>query len=88
MPHASCAHCGTPIVDHTTMQEAKGEIYCCKNCVAMVSGTSYEPGLPRCAHCEMPIVDATTKVEGAEGKTFCCNNCAIALAEGAKHRTT
>jgi len=34
----------------------------------------------------MPIVDDTTKVEGA-GKTFCCNNCAIALAVAAAHRT-
>jgi len=52
--------------------------------VAIASGTNYKPGLPRCAHCEMPIVDETTKVEGA-GTTFCCNNCAIAMAEGATH---
>ena len=83
MTHASCAHCGTPIVDHSTMQEHKGETYCCKNCVAMVTQTSSEPGLPTCAHCEMPIVDESTKVEGA-GRTFCCNNCALAMAEQAE----
>ncbi len=79
MTHVSCANCGTQIVDHTTMQEQGGESYCCRNCAAMVAGTTYEPGAPRCAHCEMPIVDVTTKVEGAR-RTFCCNNCAIAMA--------
>ncbi len=84
MTYASCAHCATRIVDHSTLQEFNGESYCCRNCVAIASGTSYKPGLPRCAHCEMPIVDETTKVEGA-GTTFCCNNCAIAMAEGVIH---
>ena len=51
----------------------------------MATGTSgYPPGQPKCAHCEMPIIDETTKVESA-GWTFCCDNCAIAMAEGAAH---
>ena len=86
MPHATCTHCGTRITDHTTMREHKGDPYCCQNCVAMVTGAESKPGLPTCAHCEMPIVDSSTKVDGAGGRTFCCNNCAIAMAEGAEHR--
>jgi hypothetical protein len=35
---------------------------------------------PKCDHCETPIVDQSTMVK-REGKTFCCNNCAIAMAE-------
>jgi hypothetical protein len=88
MSHATCAHCGTEISDHSTMQEFKGQTYCCKNCVAMVSGTgNYPKGLPTCAHCEMPIVEASTKVE-ADGKTYCCNNCAAAMRQGTPHRAT
>ncbi|GBD13277.1 hypothetical protein HRbin24_01301 [bacterium HR24] len=32
MPHASCAHCGCRIVDHSTMVEREGKTYCCVNC--------------------------------------------------------
>ncbi len=34
----------------------------------------------RCAHCETPIVDESTMVK-RDGKTFCCNNCAMATLE-------
>jgi hypothetical protein len=86
MPHTSCAHCGTAITHHETMQESAGKTYCCRNCVAMASGmTSEGTGRPRCAHCESTIVDDTTKVDRG-GQTFCCENCADAVSAGATHR--
>ncbi|HLF08215.1 MAG TPA: hypothetical protein VI789_02560 [Dehalococcoidia bacterium] len=40
MPHTTCAHCGVPIVDHSTMVERGGKTYCCGNCaVAHEKGT-------------------------------------------------
>jgi hypothetical protein len=87
MPHATCAHCGTLISDHSTMQQSAGKTYCCRNCVAMAAGaTTIQPGVSLCAHCESQIVDESTKVERG-GQTFCCNNCATAMSEGARHRT-
>src|SRR2546430_438989 len=32
MSHASCAHCGVLIVDHSTMAERDGKTFCCNNC--------------------------------------------------------
>lgn len=32
VPHATCAHCGVRIVDHSTMVERGGKTYCCPNC--------------------------------------------------------
>jgi hypothetical protein len=85
MPHTSCAHCGTDIKDHTTMQEYRGETYCCRNCVAMATAeNSAALGGKRCAHCESAIMDESTMVERA-GQAFCCNNCAIAVADGVPH---
>ena len=34
MPHTNCAHCGVPIVDHSTMVERGGKTYRCANCAA------------------------------------------------------
>jgi hypothetical protein len=87
MPHATCAHCGTAITHHETMQESGGKTYCCRNCLAMTAGVTAElGGRPRCAHCESAIVDESTKVDrGAQ--TFCCENCADAVSAGATHRS-
>ncbi len=85
MPHATCAHCGTPITDHSTLVEHEGRTYCCNNCLQMVSGTAQPaPGRATCAHCQMPILDASTQAE-RDGQTFCCNNCATAMVQGAGH---
>jgi hypothetical protein len=87
MPHATCAHCGTAITHHETMQESGGRTYCCRNCLAMAKADASEvPGRPRCAHCESSIVDETTMVN-RKGQTFCCENCAAAVAAGAPHRS-
>jgi hypothetical protein len=87
MPHASCAHCGTTITHHETMQESGGKTYCCRNCLVMASGATTElGGRPRCAHCESAIVDESTKVDRG-GQTFCCENCADAVSAGATHRS-
>lgn len=34
----------------------------------------------RCDHCETAIVDESTMVK-RDGKTYCCNNCAMAMME-------
>jgi hypothetical protein len=88
MAHANCAHCGTKITDHSTMEGVGGKTYCCKNCATMASAGTSSAGSdrPRCAHCEMPIVDESTMATRG-GQTFCCNNCATAMTEGATHRT-
>lgn len=86
MPHTTCAHCGTTITDHSTQQEARGQTYCCRNCLAMTTAEAgAQAGRARCAHCESFIVDESTNVDRS-GQTFCCNNCAVAMAEGAPHR--
>ncbi len=38
---------------------------------------------PTCAHCDTLIVDRSTMVE-RDGKTFCCNNCALAMERAQK----
>ncbi len=58
MPHITCAHCGTPITDHSYVSRARG------------------------ADLLMPILDGSTQVE-RDGQTFCCTNCATAMAHGA-----
>ena len=86
MPHTECAHCRTKIKDHSTMQEYRGETYCCRNCVAMATTENGAVlGGKRCAHCESAIVDESTMVE-RDGQAFCCNNCALAVTEGVAHR--
>ena len=83
MPHASCAHCGTAIMHHETMQESAGKTYCCRNCLAMASGATTEgTGQPFCAHCESTIVDQSTAVHRGS-QSFCCENCADAVSAGA-----
>jgi len=85
MPHASCAHCGTAITDHSTQVEFEGKTYCCKNCQHMAGGTSeVPPGAEKCAHCGMSIVDTSTQVKRGV-QTFCCNNCASATADSGSH---
>jgi hypothetical protein len=85
MPHASCAHCGTAITDHSTQVESGGKTYCCKNCERMAAGTSQvAAGAAKCAHCRMSIVDTSTQVKRGD-QTFCCNNCATAMAAGGSH---
>jgi Prokaryotic metallothionein len=86
MPQATCAHCGTAITHHETMQESGGKTYCCRNCLAMAAGAIGLGGGPRCAHCESAIVDQSTKVDRG-GQTFCCENCADAVSAGAPHRS-
>lgn len=85
MPHASCAHCGTEIADHTTMTEKKGELYCCANCAAVATTDGGRTSAESCAHCGSPIVEPSTHVTQT-GATYCCNNCAIAA--GATSPTT
>jgi hypothetical protein len=86
MPHTTCAHCGTTITHHETVQESGGKTYCCRNCVAMASGASREgTGQPVCAHCESTIVDTTTAVYRGS-QTFCCANCADAVPAGKTNR--
>jgi hypothetical protein len=83
MPHATCAHCQSQIVDHSTMVEQNGQTYCCNNCAQAMSGpTAPDQGSATCAHCQTPIVDTSTQVV-RNGLTFCCDNCAIAMAQGA-----
>lgn len=77
MPHASCAHCGTEIADHTSMVEKRGELYCCGNCAEVATSEASRTGAETCAHCGTPILDASTSV--TQGETYCCNNCAIAV---------
>jgi hypothetical protein len=36
--------------------------------------------MKRCAHCNTEIVDTSTMVE-RDGRTFCCNNCAMAMSK-------
>src|SRR6266540_279439 len=60
MARAICAHCGTAITHHETMQESAGKTYCCRNCLVMASDAMGEgTGRPLCAHCESAIVDET-----------------------------
>lgn len=87
MPHATCAHCGTAITHHETVQESGGKTYCCRNCLATASGAASEVAArPQCAHCDSSIVDETTQVERGD-QTFCCENCATAMSAGALHRS-
>ena len=89
MAEAICAHCKTPITDRSTVIEAEGELFCCKNCGDM-AGVSQRPegespaerSGAQCAHCQLPILDPATMVRRAD-QTFCCNNCANAMAAGA-----
>ena len=76
MPHASCAHCGTEIADHTSMTERRGELYCCPNCAEFATSAGGRTAAEKCAHCGTPIVDPSTHV--TQGATYCCNNCALA----------
>jgi hypothetical protein len=85
MPHASCAHCGTEIADHTTMTERKGELYCCVNCAEVATAGGGRTAAQTCGHCSAPLVDTSTQVTQG-GATYCCNNCAIAA--GATTPTT
>ena len=89
MSEAICAHCKTPITDRSTVIEADGELFCCKNCGDMAGVRQRPEGASpaersgaQCAHCQIPIVDAATMVTRGD-QTFCCNNCANALAAGA-----
>ncbi len=85
MARAICAHCGTAITHHETMQESAGKTYCCRNCLVMASDAMGEgTGRPLCAHCESAIVDETTAVHRGS-QTFCCPNCADAVSAGAMH---
>jgi hypothetical protein len=85
MPDVTCAHCGTAITHPETVQQSGGKTYCCRNCVAMASGTKTQgAGLTVCAHCESTIVDETTAVHRGS-QTFCCGNCADAVSAGAGH---
>lgn len=86
MTHANCAHCGTAITHHETMQESGGKTYCCRNCLVMASGASIEGGSGGtvCGHCESAIVDETTQVDRG-GQVFCCENCADAVSAGTPH---
>jgi hypothetical protein len=38
-----------------------------------------------CAHCQAPISDQASRME-RDGQSFCCNNCAMAMAQGAGHQ--
>jgi hypothetical protein len=85
MPHTTCAHCGTAIKHHESLQESAGKTFCCRNCLAMASGAASEgTGQPFCAHCESAIVDQTTAVHRGS-QTFCCENCADAVSTAATH---
>jgi predicted RNA-binding Zn-ribbon protein involved in translation (DUF1610 family) len=81
---ATCAHCGTPIVDESTKIADAGNVYCCPNCRTIAGGAAHpaSPGHPICAHCGEPLVDASTQVERT-GQTFGCPNCAAAAAMSA-----
>jgi hypothetical protein len=82
MPHASCAHCGVTITDHSTMVEDAGKAFCCNNCAAIATGQTASVALGTCAHCHAPIIDPSTKVE-RDDDVFCCNNCMAAMTAGA-----
>ena len=80
---ATCAHCGTPIVDPTT-QRVHGEMtFCCANCAHAMEqgGSGSDPqtlttgGDLRCAHCGAVIVDEST-MQSRGDEAFCCPNCA------------
>ena len=82
MSDATCAHCGTAIVDRSTVAEREGQTYCCPNCAGLAASDGrVGPGAnaTRCAHCQRPIVDRSTLVQ-REAQSFCCNNCATAMA--------
>ncbi len=89
MPQMTCAHCGVPIVDQTSMAEQGGKTYCCNNCLQMETGSTsgHTSGGATCAHCGSTIRDTSTQVE-RNGQTFCCNNCAMAMAQGVGQRGT
>ena len=58
MPTPRCRHCQTPIVDYSSVVDARGEIYCCQNCAVASRGgrSGVSPDVPTCAHCAAPIV--------------------------------
>lgn len=85
MPHATCAHCGATIVDHSTMVERGGESFCCHNCASAMHGQQPEEKAVVCAHCRVGITDPSTLVT-RNGMTFCCPNCAAMMATGAGQR--
>jgi hypothetical protein len=35
--NAKCAHCGSPIVDRSTVVERGDQTFCCRNCEAAMS---------------------------------------------------
>ena len=84
MPHATCAHCGVTITDHSTMVEQAGKTFCCNNCAATTMTAANQAAMGTCAHCHVPIVDPSTRVERG-GETFCCGNCVAAMPAGARH---
>jgi hypothetical protein len=81
VPHAACTHCGSTIVDHTSMVEKDGQIFCCNNCAQMMSDDE-DGGRTdsKCAHCQVRIVDTSTQVD-VSGETYCCRNCAAAAMQ-------
>jgi predicted hydrocarbon binding protein len=77
-----CAHCGTALVDRSTLVEEEGRGYCCPNCAAMARGqTVHASAAGICAHCASAIVERRTEVE-RDGMLFCCRNCATAMGGG------
>lgn len=83
MPHAKCHHCGTEIVDHTSMVERRGELYCCVSCAEAVVDTGAALTADSCAHCGTAIVDPRVEIVRG-GQTFCCPNCAAAVPASAE----
>jgi len=43
MSHASCAHCGVLIFDHSTMVELDSKTFCCNNCALAMERAQEAP---------------------------------------------
>ena len=76
---AVCRHCGTSIVDYSSVVDVLGELFCCRNCLVARRGghIALVPDLPTCQHCACALFEPATLVE-RQSQRFCCYNCAVA----------